>query len=743
MKKIASLAFISVVLLASALLLNAFPAETVPLPPEETPSEGAPEVTAPKLGIALSETGHFFSEAVSVEIFASNPAAEIYYTTDGSVPTRDSQKYNGALRFLPLPGGNVVPLKAIAAAGGEVTRPLAHTFFIDRDLGFDTLVFSLSTDPEHLYDYDTGILVEGRVRDEYIEQNPRDVIEPPDPANFNWRGREGERPVYVEVFEADGKRVVSQAAGVRVSGAWSRSENQKSLRLIARKEYEPDAGKFHYDFFSGDVMQNAYGTGITEYDEIILRNGANDRHFGMLRNEAAAVLAQDYGWRDVAPVRPAAVFLNGEYYGFVWAQVNINEQYLQDVYGAPERLFQIVGNGELWFVTDDTAAEEAIREMADYAWKNLQDDGVFAEFEALVDVDNLLRYYAFELYMGNNDWPGNNMERWRYTGEQVPGLAPELDGRWRYIMYDLDWVLGLYDDTYRKPDFDDVLTGIRRSELLINLLKRPELAERFSTALCDIAHSVVTAETVRDVVNRLFGASEAEIARAINARKYADWVSLNSVTDNHDNMVRFAERRSEYVFGFIEEYFSYTGGMYRVEVAGGEAVIGTQTGTSGRYFTELTVPVKPAPGKFEVFDHWVLNGEEIYEPEITVSYADARAGVVPLELVTQTVPPPLTFTEASASVLRNGCTLRNPTASTVRAGGLYVSNDPNNLRLWAMPEASVRPGETLSLAGKGGRDAGELLKIQMGFAVRAGDTLILSDAEGRVLDFITVEAGDG
>jgi hypothetical protein len=31
----------------------------------------------------------------------------------------------------------------------------------------------------------------------------------------------------------------------------------------------------------------------------------------------------------------------------------------------------------------------------------------------------------------------------------------------------------------------------------------------------------------------------------------------------------------------------------------------------------------------------------------------------------------------------------------------------------------------------------------MGFAVRAGDTLILSDAEGRVLDFITVEAGDG
>jgi hypothetical protein len=668
-----------------------------------------------------------------VEIIASIPDADIYYTIDGSSPTRDSQKYTAPLRFLPLQGGNVVPLKAIAVAGSDETRPLAHTYFIGRDFGFDTLVFSLSTDPAHLYDYETGILVAGKTRDDYIAANPNDVIEPPDPANYNWRGMEGERPVYVEVFEPDGDRALAQAAGVRVSGAWSRDSSQKSLRLIARKEYEPSEGKFHYDFFPDDAVQDAYGSSLMEYDEIILRNGANDRSFGMLRNEAASLLARESGFLEAAPVRGAAVFLNGEYYGFAWAMVNINEQYLEDVYDAPERSFQIVGNGEQWYVTDDTGAEEALRDLYGYAWKDLRDEDTFAEFEALVDVDNMLRYYAFELIMGNNDWPGNNMERWRYTGEQTEGLAPELDGRWRYILYDMDWVLGLYGDNYRKPDFDEVLAGGRKSELLANLLKRPDMAEKFSVILCDMLANTITAETVERAVGALMDEAGGEIARAIDARKYDDWVGLGSVTQNHTEMAAFAERRSEYVFGFLKGYFGYGGAMYTLSVnSGGEEVF------SSRYFTELTVPVSPTLGKFEVFSHWVLNGEEIYTPLLPVGYADSRNGTVSLELVTKKAYPPLAFAEATAGSERNGCELVNLSEKTASTVGLYLSDDPDNLKRWALPEASVAPGGILSLAGKGGRDARELLKIQMGFALRVGETLILSDEDGTVLDAIGV-----
>lgn len=43
--------------------------------------------------------------------------------------------------------------------------------------------------------------------------------------------------------------MIDQAAGVRLSGGYSRVPDQKSLRLIARKSYDPDNGKFKYAFF--------------------------------------------------------------------------------------------------------------------------------------------------------------------------------------------------------------------------------------------------------------------------------------------------------------------------------------------------------------------------------------------------------------------------------------------------------------------------------------------------------------
>ncbi|MCL1903074.1 MAG: CotH kinase family protein [Oscillospiraceae bacterium] len=68
------------------------------------------------------------------------------------------------------------------------------------------------------------------------------------------------------------------------------------------------------------------------------------------------------------------------------------------------------------------------------------------EFCARVDVDAFFHYYAIQIYWGNCDWPGNNMEMWRYFPnekeiEQVKNgeIHPYLDGRWRPIIFDMDW----------------------------------------------------------------------------------------------------------------------------------------------------------------------------------------------------------------------------------------------------------------------------------------------------------------
>jgi len=705
-----------------------------------TDGDGSGEAKKPRLTLSFSETGHFYDEHIEVSIAASIPESEIYYTTDGSEPTSESERYLHPLTFSAFKNPTAVVLKAVSVYGGQISKTLTHTYFLGTDIHerFDTLVFSLSTNEEYLYDYDTGIFVEGHLRDEYIAANPGRGIEPPAPANFNIRGMEGERPVYVEVFTPNGERVVAQAAGVRVSGGWSRATEQKSMRLIARNLYEPNVGKFHYNFFPDETVEYAYGQNLRKFDTLVLRNGANDRDFGMLRNEVASKLAKDAGFRVVSPYRAASVFLNGEYYGFAWLQAGLNEQYLQDLYNAPTKDFDIVGDGDSWYNTEDSELKEALISLNEYAKKDLTDDKIFAELEAILDIDNMLLYYAYETYMDNNDWPHNNLKRWRYTGPLAEGLefSPELDGRWRFIMYDLDWTLGLYDTSPASNTFKRVLSN--GSPLLAAMLKRPELLNKFVTYVCAVSELVVTEENVKNTIADLFGEAESEIDRAFAARKYSGWTSKDYVLKNHANMVNYVVSRRDLVFSYLESQFGYSG-TFKIKIIGGKADFGAGIGETARFLGGLDVTLKPDLPKFTVFDHWVLNGGKIiYENEIAVSEANAVSGTVTLELVTHEELPPLAFTAARADRERNGLELINLKDETVGTTGLFLSDSADNPFLWELPELTVKPGQTIAFAGKGSADAADLFKVQMPFRVKSGKVLILSDAGGNVLDYILV-----
>ena len=754
MRRTVVIALVAAMLAGSAALLGAYPASPTGLPellgPEGAAST-APEVAAnEKLRLSLSEEGYFYNRDIQVAITASVSGAKIYYTTDGSEPTSAAREYTEPLEFSAAGNVRGVVVKAIAVYEDTITRPVVHTYFLGKDVDtrFDTLVFSLSTDEEYLYDYDTGIFVTGRLRDEYLAQNPGHV-DPPAPANFNLRGMEGERPIYVEAFTPDGQRVVAQAAGVRLVGGWSRADSQKSLKLIARKRYEPGAGNFNYNFFPGETAADTVGTPLMKYDSIVLRNGGNDRNFAMLRHETGADLARQAGFRAVTPMRAAAVFLNGEYYGFSWLQLNVHEQYLQDVYSAPDPSFDIVENSERKIDTNSISARQGIEELNSYASKDLTNDETFAELEAILDIDNFLWYYAYEIYVGNDDWPHNNLKRWRYTGASMEELsqgnsapAPELDGRWRYFMFDLDWALGLYGDSPNKTTFQNVLGSAaaqRHSPMLKAVLQRPDMAEKFTMILCDILSNVVTPDNVQQTIDKLYAEAEREISQALAANKYG-WASTFGIEQNHSAMVSYARKRGAYILSSLKGYFGYEDATYTVRVTGGEAVIGTQKGTEAQYFTEISVPVSPSLGKFEVFDHWELNGKTIYEPDITVSTADISGGdAVEVKLVTRTETPALVISDVYAESKRNGCVLTNTTDKTVSTQGLFLSDTTDNLFRFALPAAKLAPGETLVLVGKGSADKGDLLKIQMNFNVKAGEVVTLTDETGKVLDFRAVE----
>ena len=533
------------------------PVESLPLGP--VVDLLADYATDDALTLSFSVTDSFQPGGTSVEITASNLSARIYYTLDGSWPTTASSPYTGPVNLLSTRNVMAIPLRAIAVYGNTVSATKTQTYFTGATLDsrFDTLVFSITADPDGLFGHYNGILVPGALREAFIAENPGHYVIPPDPANFNLRGMEAERAMYMEVFEPDGALIFSQAGGVRTHGGWSRARNHPSLRLIARRIYTPDDGQFHFDFFPWEYA--ADGSPITRYDTLILRNGGNDHDHGKLRHEVGSTLARNAGFVAVSPVRPAAVFVNGSYYGFKWLQVRFNPQYIENLFSTPTRNIDVVGMGEWWFDTDDQRIIDDLHYKNSFGYKDFNDPAVFARFEEIVDIENKLLYYALQIYMGNEDWPQNNLRRWRYTGPEL-GLTPESDGRWRYILFDLDWTFGLYGDRYTKPTFNNVLVDYNgngpRSRLLANLLTRPDMQQRFTEILEFLAFEIITEENVASTIEYLYTAARNEITHTQNAGITPYWTTTDFIEYNHRNMIAFASRRHIQIFRDLENFIA-------------------------------------------------------------------------------------------------------------------------------------------------------------------------------------------
>lgn len=126
--------------------------------------------------------------------------------------------------------------------------PWQEAIFDSRE--FTTLVVSLDADEDDLYLEGHGIMT----------------------SQFNQTGRAGERPVRIFVYEADGAPLIAQNAGVRLSGATSRSALRKSFRVIARAEYDGQHPDFTYDLWGGRTMLDGSGQKIEAYDSFILHS---------------------------------------------------------------------------------------------------------------------------------------------------------------------------------------------------------------------------------------------------------------------------------------------------------------------------------------------------------------------------------------------------------------------------------------------------------------------------------------
>lgn len=519
---------------------------------------------------SFSEEGTFFETEFAVTVTNAAPNGVTFYTMNGSEPEPDgdgSKRYDEPI-VIEKGMGNYPKARTVKAktfyADGSVSPTAVHTYFVADGM---TTRFSNSSD---------RLLIVSLIGDN------ADFLGSPDGIlfgeNYKQRGDASERPVHVEILDAAGNLLVSQYAGARVYGAYSRQNAVKSLKLIARKSYASGVGKFKYDFFG---TKNSLGEDIASYDRLVLRSYGNDWQFAFLRDELNQRLLGKAGYPCYEEVRPAIVYLNGSFYNFVWMHESYCDAYFKQKFPDDTKNGEFVVIGGTETTKNPDTDENDVAECKEFnnAYNTFKDldytvDASYARLQKFMDVESYLDYYAANIYVCNYDWPHNNYKVYRYyadeTGEYGDGV---YDGRWRFLPHDMDYCYNIYDNPAECPVSKDyiktVMTkGQRYSPLFTALMARDECREYFVKKVLELAEGAFSYASICDEIDAMAAEQGNELSPYIASMKKsynnggwygnAIWTSVEYVENARETIRNFAAQREDYLIEQMSEAFGYT-----------------------------------------------------------------------------------------------------------------------------------------------------------------------------------------
>lgn len=554
----------------------------------------------------LSQESGFYKENFLLEIENKIDDAEIYYTLDGSEPTIDSKAYKEPIPIESMDDNSAAVVRAkILREDNTLSETVTKTYFVNDQINerFDLPIFSLVTDPDNLFDEETGIY-----------------------ENYDNRGSKWERPVHIEYLKNNGDLLISQNAGIRIHGGMTRGSSQKSLRLYADSVYD-EKDTFKYNFFESINNNN--------YKRLILRNSGNDGSQTMFNDALMQSLVERIGTVDTQAYQPAVVFINGEYHGFQNIRERMDEYYLSDHYDIDiNELTILENNAELYRGGNKDVYHYT--NMIKYIEENgVRNDKHLNHIETMMDFDNYIDYFASEIYFGNADWPGNNIKFWRKTtDEYVEDDRFGHDGRWRWMLYDTDFGFYKSDEpwgaqnqpvNHKHNTIHWVMTeldGVRGNRtwpnfLFRELMQNEQFKNQFLARFNDLANSYLgqTAANLKidEMKNRIKNEIPYQVERWGVIESYTQW------EDYVDRKYLFAKERPAYIRDFIIDEFELGGtvelklsnetdhGYIRLnrmdivnELPGNEE----EELWSGLYFKEIPITVEAIPKEGYEFSHW-------------------------------------------------------------------------------------------------------------------------------------------
>lgn len=392
----------------------------------------------------------FYANPQLVSVTNPNTQGIIRYTTNGTEPTLSSPIYSSPITInnWNLPNGlslvptnpsfnyplgnytevrahtrgwlppytdvnNISILKVKSFQSGCITSEISGaTYLINQPHNYP--VVSIIVDSLDLFDATNGIYHYGN------------DIE----ANYDAEGVASERKVLMEYFDENGQLVFSENLGMRIAGNGSRHSAIKNLKLYLRDQY----GK-------NNIREQLFlDENLAVFETLLLRSGGH-RPDCMPKDEVGSRIVEILPFEKSKYVY-VIVYINGEYWGIHSLKQKLDEDHLHNKYDIPKNEVVLLYGRKT--VNHGIPQDEFdYLNTVDYAFNNNLNNPIhFQHIDSLIDLNNYRDYMISQIFLGNGDWPYSNIKFWRKRAPINTQSSLGHDGKYRWILYDLDGTFG-------------------------------------------------------------------------------------------------------------------------------------------------------------------------------------------------------------------------------------------------------------------------------------------------------------
>ncbi len=462
-------------------------------------------VDAPELTVQ----GGMHSQGLNVG-FTIPEDATVYYTTDGSVPSRtNGTVYTGQdieLNFTTVLRAKAFPVNPAYHESATTTGTyLINTYH-------EVPVVSVVVDPDLLWNDEYGMLADGP-----------NIVKPA-PGALPWKNstyrkvKDASIPYegYMEYYDLDGTQVFSQGIAISTAGDYSLDMPQKSFKVRAKSAYGQKT-------FAAALFEDRP---YTEYKSLVLRNSGNDSAWTRLVDGFQSRMMDAYGSTVIHQAwKPVAVYLNGIYWGHMNLRERVDRYFVAQFEGLTfdeaDNMDILRGDGSIEWGTNK-GFNAMIKKLKSSDPANNPEDRAY--LDANVDVENLLEYMAFEMFYGNSDI--GNTRFYRLHGNDPETGEPY---KWKWILYDVDY--GLFNTTFNSPRSYTKAKGMGDKNVdntcFLTALKVPEYKAMFLQKLGDI-YQTLTTERMIEILDGCYAELKPETEMKLHFARWAEY---------HDRMV--------------------------------------------------------------------------------------------------------------------------------------------------------------------------------------------------------------